>query len=99
MLENIKSNLKKELPGIDAWARMAVRNSESEIEKRQKYDEWLTGKRNNSLKKASVLIALFNHENELSFPVIKRPLHEKNHPGQIALPGGCLLYTSPSPRD
>lgn len=88
MLENIKSNLKKDLPGIRAWTRMAVKNSKGEIEKKQKYEEWLNIKRKNTLKKASVLIALFNHENEISFPVIKRPLHEKNHPGQIALPGG-----------
>ena len=68
MLENIKSNLKKDLPGIRAWTRMAVRNSEGEIEKKQKYEEWLNIKRKNTLKNASVLIALFNHENEISFP-------------------------------
>ena len=88
MLENIISNLKKERDGTKAWARMAVRNSDGEVEKIQKYNEWLSDKKKNTLKKASVLIALFNHENELAFPVIKRPLHEKNHPGQIALPGG-----------
>ena len=88
MLENIISNLKKERDGTKAWARMAVRNSDGEVEKIQKYNEWFSDKKKNTLKKASVLIALFNHKNELAFPVIKRPLHEKNHPGQIALPGG-----------
>ncbi|MFL2941852.1 MAG: NUDIX hydrolase [Candidatus Poseidoniales archaeon] len=88
MLKNIISNLKKDLPGTKAWARMAVRNSNDDIEKRQKYNEWLSDKKKDTLKKASVLIALFNQKNELAFPLIKRPLHEKNHPGQIALPGG-----------
>ena len=88
MLKNIISNLKKDLPGTKAWDRMSVRNSNGDIEKRQKYKKWLSDKKKDTLKKASVLIALFNQENELAFPLIKRPLHEKNHPGQIALPGG-----------
>ena len=41
------------------------------------------------MKTAAVLIGLFEKENEWYFPLIKRPMHEKNHPGQIALPGGA----------
>ena len=39
-------------------------------------------------KKSSVLLLLFNNENELTACLIKRPKHMKFHPGQIALPGG-----------
>ena len=41
------------------------------------------------MKKAAVLLALFKKDNEWYFPLIKRPMHERNHPGQIALPGGA----------
>jgi 8-oxo-dGTP pyrophosphatase MutT (NUDIX family) len=41
------------------------------------------------MKKAAVLLALFKKNNEWYFPLIKRPMHERNHPGQIALPGGA----------
>ena len=42
------------------------------------------------MKTAAVLIGLFEKEDEWYFPLIKRPMHEKNHPGQIALPGGAM---------
>lgn len=86
MLQKIIFNLKKELPGANAWAKMAVRTGKKENV--GKYRKLLLKNKGMKMKKASVLIALFNYEGELAFPLIKRPKHEKNHPGQIALPGG-----------
>ena len=88
MLQKIKANLKKKLPGSKAWSKMAVKSKNKKIEKTQQYDKLLSEEKLESLKKASVLIALFDKEGELYFPLIKRPKYEKNHPGQIALPGG-----------
>ena len=42
------------------------------------------------MKKAAVLVCFFRKNNEYYFPLIKRPMHERNHPGQIALPGGSM---------
>lgn len=88
LLDNIISNLEKELPGVKAWSKMAVKSKDGNIEKIHQYKEWLSEENKKKLKKASVLIALFEYEEDIAFPVIKRPMHEKNHPGQIALPGG-----------
>ena len=43
-----------------------------------------------NMKKAAVLVCFFRKNNEYYFPLIKRPMHERNHPGQIALPGGSM---------
>ena len=51
--------------------------------------DWLSKEKLGKMKTAAVLIGLFEKENEWYFPLIKRPMHEKNHPGQIALPGGA----------
>ena len=60
MLENIKSNLKKDLPGIRAWTRMAVRNSKGEIEKKQKRELFsafqVTSKKMSLAKKDSIFL-------------------------------------------
>ncbi len=39
---------------------------------------------------SAVAILIFEHNHQLFFPLIKRPLHIKHHKGQIALPGGKL---------
>lgn len=88
MLQKIKANLKKQLPGSKAWSKMAVKSKNIKKEKTEQYNKLLSEEKLESLKKASVLIALFDKKGELYFPLIKRPEHEKNHPGQIALPGG-----------
>ena len=72
---------------------MAVNSKEGdsiESESLQKYSDWLSRKKLEKMKTAAVLIGLFEKENEWYFPLIKRPMHEKNHPGQIALPGGAM---------
>lgn len=71
---------------------MAVKSKKGdsiESESLQKYSDWLSKEKLGKMKTAAVLIGLFEKENEWYFPLIKRPMHEKNHPGQIALPGGA----------
>ncbi len=93
MIEILQKNLESKLPGIKAWKRMAVNSKEGdsiESESLQKYSDWLSRKKLEKMKTAAVLIGLFEKEDEWYFPLIKRPMHEKNHPGQIALPGGAM---------
>ncbi len=92
MIEKIRANLGRELLGIRAWAKMAVKSSDGEnveSESLQLFSDWLSKDRLSSLKEAAVLIALFEKNGETWFPLIRRPENEKNHPGQIALPGGA----------
>ena len=68
---------------------MAVTSaSENKRQKIINYDELLSGKKLEKMKEAAVLICFYKQNDEYYFPLIKRPMHEKNHPGQIALPGG-----------
>ena len=93
LIERLQKRLAGELPGIKSWERMAVKSQEGqsiESESLQKYSEWLTKEKMSVMKKAAVLIGLFQKEGEWYLPLIKRPMHEKNHPGQIALPGGAM---------
>ena len=92
MISNLKAKLGGELPGIKAWARMAVKSASGEnveSESLQLLNDWLSKEKLDSLKQAAVLIGLFEKDGEICFPLIKRPESEKNHPGQIALPGGA----------
>jgi len=92
LIDKLKNNLKYELPGINSWKRMAVKSKEGnniESESLEKYERILTKEKLKSMKKAAVLLALYKKDNEWCFPLIKRPMHERNHPGQIALPGGA----------
>ena len=93
MIENIKKKLGSKLPGIDSWNRMAVKpiNEKNIINKRiVKYEKFLSEKKISEMKKAAVLICFFKKKGEYYLPLIRRPMHEKNHPGQIALPGGAM---------
>tara|TARA_B100001029_G_scaffold95825_1_gene78676 strand:- start:62 stop:706 length:645 start_codon:yes stop_codon:yes gene_type:complete len=92
LIKILRKNLEAKLPGIDAWKRVAVKSKKGdsiESESLQKYSDWLSKEKLGKMKTAAVLIGLFEKENEWYFPLIKRPMHEKNHPGQIALPGGA----------
>ena len=51
-------------------------------------NDWLSKEKQDALRDAAILIALFEKDGEYCFPMIKRPENVKNHPGQIALPGG-----------
>ena len=92
LIKKLRDSLAKELPGIKSWERMAVKSQEGnsiESESLQKYSKWLNEEKLSVMKTAAVLIGFFEKENNWYFPLIKRPMHEKNHPGQIALPGGA----------
>ena len=92
MITKLKNNLEKDLPGIKSWKRMAVMSEEGESiesESLEKYERILSKEKLISMKKAAVLLALFKKGKEWYFPLIRRPMHERNHPGQIALPGGA----------
>ena len=93
MIEKLQQNLAGELPGIKSWERMAVKSQKGEIiesESLQKYSKWLSKEKLDSMKKAAVLIGFFKRDEDWYFQLIKRPMHEKIHPGQIALPGGAM---------
>ena len=72
---------------------MAVKSGKGESiesESLQKYSDWISKEKTNSMKKAAVLVGLFKKNDEWCFSLIRRPMNEKNHPGQIALPGGAM---------
>lgn len=72
---------------------MAVKSGKGESiesESLQKYSDWASKKKKDSMKKAAVLVGLFKKNDEWCFSLIRRPMNEKNHPGQIALPGGAM---------
>lgn len=88
MIDKIRAGLEGELPGAKAWAKMTVRTVDNEKENLQILNDWLSKEKLDALKDAAILIALFEKDGEYCFPMIKRPENVKNHPGQIALPGG-----------
>ena len=55
-----------------------------------KYEKILSENKISEMKKAAVLVCFFKRKDEYYLPLIRRPMHEKNHPGQIALPGGAM---------
>jgi len=72
---------------------MAVKSGKGESiesESLQKYSDWISKDKLKKMKKAAVLIGLFKKNDEWCFSLIRRPMNEKNHPGQIALPGGAM---------
>ena len=88
MIDKIKAGLEGELPGARAWAKMTVRAVDNEKGNLQILNDWLSKEKQGALRDAAILIALFEKDGEYCFPMIKRPENVKNHPGQIALPGG-----------
>jgi len=91
LIKNIRNNLEIELPGMKSWNRMSVepiQDSRNINERMINYKEWSSKENGKNMKKAAVLICFFRKNNEYYFPLIKRPMHNRNHPGQIALPGG-----------
>ena len=78
---------------MKSWNRMSVepmQDSKNINERMINYKEWSSKENGKNMKKAAVLICFFRKNNEYYFPLIKRPMHERNHPGQIALPGGSM---------
>ncbi len=92
MIKTIRKNLETKLPGIRSWTRMAVKpiNDNNIVNERIiRYEELLSEKKLKDMKQAAVLVCFFKKNGEYHIPLIRRPMHEKNHPGQIALPGGA----------
>ncbi|OIR16154.1 MAG: hypothetical protein BEU04_04975 [Marine Group III euryarchaeote CG-Bathy1] len=92
MIQKLQKKLEGKLPGIESWKRMAVKSGKGESiesESLQKYSDWISKDKLNDMRKAAVLIGLFKKNDEWCFSLIRRPMNEKNHPGQIALPGGA----------
>ena len=70
---------------------MAVKPIKNDIvddEKVIDYKKLLSKENFGIMKKAAVLVCFFEKNGDYYFPLIRRPMHENNHPGQIALPGG-----------
>jgi 8-oxo-dGTP pyrophosphatase MutT (NUDIX family) len=78
--EDIRKALASNLPGGASHTKMLPPGR----------DLTVTDEELKRAKKSSVLLLLFNNENELTACLIKRPNHMKFHPGQIALPGGRI---------
>ena len=93
MIQRLQKRLEGKLPGIKSWNRMAVKSRKGESiesESLQKYRDWISKDKLSNMRKAAVLIGLFKKNDEWCFSLIRRPMNEKNHPGQIALPGGAM---------
>ncbi len=93
MIQKLQKRLDGKLPGIESWNRMAVKSRKGEnieSESLQKYSDWISKDKLSNMKKAAVLIGLFKKNDDWCFSLIRRPMNEKNHPGQIALPGGAM---------
>jgi 8-oxo-dGTP pyrophosphatase MutT (NUDIX family) len=93
LIQKLQKRLEGKLPGIKSWDRMAVKSRKGESiesESLQKYRDWISKDKLSNMRKAAVLIGLFKKNDEWCFSLIRRPMNEKNHPGQIALPGGAM---------
>jgi len=76
--ENIKQALQKTLPGTSSHSKMLPPNRPLMADSHKR----------KHLKHSSVLLLLFEENEDLFACLIKRPKHMKHHAGQIALPGG-----------
>ena len=77
--EKLEKRLRQPLPGLNAQKQMSA------------YPRGMTGikfKSNGEPKESSVLIVLFESNDEILFPLIQRPMYTGVHSGQIGLPGG-----------
>jgi 8-oxo-dGTP pyrophosphatase MutT (NUDIX family) len=75
----LEMRLRQPLPGLKVQKEMSA------------YPRGMTGinfKSNGEPKESSVLIVLFENEDEICFPMIQRPMYTGVHSGQIGLPGG-----------
>ena len=75
-IEQLQNKLTKDIPGIKAHKLMMPEGREF--------------KPNYSITpiKSAVLIVLYENKGQILFPIIKRPIYNGSHSGQMALPGG-----------
>lgn len=78
-IENLKQELKEELPGVEAQLQMAPLYED--IKKR--YTQSLK-----PVKSGSVLLLLYKQEDKILLPLMLRPNYDGVHSGQISFPGG-----------
>lgn len=78
--EKIRKALLKKLPGAKSHMKMLPKNRTLHAAQKD----------SSRLKHSSVLLLLFSENDALKICLIKRPMHMKNHAGQIALPGGRI---------
>lgn len=78
-VEVLKSELQKDLPGFDAQKTMSPSIRED-----------LMGNTalNSKTRQSAVLILLFPNDNEINTLLIKRPVYDGPHSGQVSFPGG-----------
>ena len=90
IVEKLKEQLKKTLPGLDAQLLMAsdVRFKFSDIEVKQR-----------DAKRSSVLILLYPINNCIHIVLIQRPTYAGVHSGQISFPGGQFEESDKNPVD
>ena len=77
--KKLETRLRQPLPGLKVQKEMSA------------YPHGTTGinfKSNGEIKESSVLIVLFENDDEIYFPLIQRPMYTGVHSGQIGLPGG-----------
>jgi 8-oxo-dGTP pyrophosphatase MutT (NUDIX family) len=79
-IDNLKTNLQKPLPGVDAQFEMAHVKREKEVANSYESQNY---------RPSAVLILLFpNEQNQISVLLIERMIYNGHHSGQIAFPGG-----------
>ncbi len=77
--EKLREELKRELPGKSSHLRLAPKERISGIERQVQ---------SSNPKKSSVLLLLFNEDEELKILLILRSVYDGAHSGQISFPGG-----------
>lgn len=86
VIEILTSGLKNPLPGIDAHLAMSPRPINMAR---------FNPERPKNHRKGAVLLLFYPDQGEAFFPLIKRPVYEGVHSGQIALPGGKMEEEDP----
>lgn len=84
-IENLKTNLQKPLPGVEAQFEMAHVKREKVLANSYESQNY---------RPSAVLILLFpNEQNQISVLLIERMTYNGHHSGQIAFPGGKAEQT------
>lgn len=82
----LKNGLKAPLPGVESHLNMSPRPIN-----RKRFDPI----RPDNHRKGAVLLLFYPDQEEAFFPLIKRPVYDGVHSGQIALPGGKMELDDP----
>lgn len=82
----LKNGLKAPLPGVESHLNMSPRPIN-----RKRFDPL----RPENHRKGAVLLLFYPDQEEAFFPLIKRPVYDGVHSGQIALPGGKMELNDP----